>query len=91
MKKNWQTKTLIFFLIIFIVANIESFILKIIEFIVRLPLNINSMMINFLGKDSWSRLIATTSSPTFLILLGLFLCVTCIGATRSFEKIKKSK
>lgn len=88
MKHSWQTKVLLFFLGIFVLTNLESFLLKIIEFIVRIPLNLNSLMSNLIGVDMWSKLIITTSSPFFLVPFGLLLLIIAIVIIRSIDSIK---
>lgn len=88
MKKSWQIKVLLFLLGLFILTNLESFILNTIEFIVRLPLNFNSLMTNIAGVDIWSRIVVTTSNPVLLIITGLILCIITIGLIRSFESLK---
>lgn len=85
MKKSWQVKVLLFFLTLFILTNINSFFLKILEFIIRLPLNFNSLMTNLIGVDGWSRIIVITSNPVSLFFIGLILCMITIGLSRSFE------
>lgn len=89
MKKSWQIKTLLFFLILFLLANIETFILRTIEFIVRIPLNFNSFMANLVGKDIWSNIVITTSNPLLLTITGLILCIIVIGLIRSIDTLRK--
>lgn len=89
MKKSWQVKVLLVFLLAFILSNLESFILKVVEFIVRIPLNFNGMMTNMLGQDGWSRLVIITSNPIFLIISTLITSIFVIGVIRGFESLKK--
>lgn len=89
MKKSWQVKVLLFFLALFILTNINSFFLKIVEFIVRLPLNFNSFMTNLIGVDGWSKIVVATSNPISLFFIGLILCIITIGLSRSFESFKR--
>lgn len=89
MRKSWQIKTLLFFLVLFILSNIEAFIINTIEFIVRIPLNFNSFMINVVGTENWSKIIVFTSNPALLIFATIFLCIIAIGIIRSFESLKK--
>ena len=88
MKKSWQVKVLLFFLAIFILSNLEAFVLKVIEFIVRIPLNFSASMTNVLGADIWSNLVVTTSNPIFLIITGLILTIFTIGIIRGIDSIK---
>ena len=88
MKRSWQVKVLLFFLGLFIITNLKSFFLNVVEFVVRIPLNFNSLMTNVIGVDAWSRIIVTTSSPILLIITGLILCTILIGLIRSIESIR---
>lgn len=88
MKKSWQVKVLLFFLTLFILTNIQSFFLNIVEFLVRLPLNFNSFMANVIGVDGWSKIIVATSSPISLLFIGLLLCIITIGTIRSLDSLK---
>ena len=89
MRKSWQIKVLLVLLGLFILNNIESFFFKVIESIVRIPLNFNSLMSNVVGVDIWSRIVVTTSNPILLIIVGLIMCIILIGLIRSIEAIRK--
>lgn len=89
MRKSWQIKVLLVLLGLFILNNIESFFLKIVESIVRIPLNFNSLMSNVVGVDMWSRIVVSTSNPILLIIAGLIMCIILIGLIRSIEAIRK--
>lgn len=89
MKKSWQIKVLLFFLIVFILSNLESFLLKVLEFIVRIPLNFNAFMSKVLGADGWSSTVIITSSPLFLIAVFLILSIIIIGFMRVMDSFKK--
>ena len=91
MKHSWQTKVLLFFISVFVITNLESFLLNVVEFIVRIPLNLNSSMSNILGIDMWSKIITTTSSPFFLIPFGLLIIIVVIATIRSFDSIRNRK
>ena len=88
MLKNWKIKTLLFFLILFILNNIESFIIGVIEFIVRIPLNLNSFMTNVAGSNAWSKIIHITSNPILLIISGILFSIIAIGIVRSIDSLK---
>lgn len=89
MIKNWKIKTLLFFLLLFILSNLENFIIGIIEFIVRIPLNFNSFITNIAGTNSWSKIIHITSNPILLLITGLILSLISIGIIRSFDSFRK--
>lgn len=89
MFKNWKIKTLLFFLVLFILNNLENFIIGTVEFIVRIPLNLNSFMTNVVGTEVWSRIIHVTSNPILLIISGLLLSIIVIGVVRSLDFLKK--
>lgn len=89
MFKNWKIKTLLFFLVLFILNNLENFIIGTIEFIVRIPLNLNSFMTNVVGTEGWSKIIYVTSNPILLIISGLLLSIIVIGIVRSLDSLKK--
>ena len=89
MIKNWKIKTLLFFLLLFILNNLENFIIGVIEFIVRIPLNFNSFMTNVAGTNAWSKIIHVTSNPILLLVTGLSLSLISIGIIRSLDSFKK--
>lgn len=89
MKKSWQVKVLLFFLVVFILSNLEAFVLKVIEFLVRIPLNFNASMANILGADIWSNIVVVTSNPIFLVTTSLILIIFAIGIIRGIDSIKK--
>ena len=88
MLKNWKIKTLLFFLVLFILNNLENFIIRVIEFIVRIPLNLNSFMTNVAGTEAWSRIIRITSNPILLVISGLLLSIIAVGIIRSLDSLK---
>ena len=89
MLKNWKIKTLLFFLLLFILNNLERFIIGVVEFIVRIPLNLNSFMTNTIGMNAWSKIIHITSNPILLLITGLILSIISIGFIRSIDSLRK--
>ena len=88
MIKNWRTKTLLFFLLLFILNNLDKFIIGTIEFIIRIPLKFNSFMANVTGIETWSKIVHVTSNPILLLVTGLILSLISIGIIRSLESLK---
>lgn len=89
MKKNWQLKVLLSFLIIFILFNLETFLLKTVEFIVRIPLNIHSVMSNTFGEDFWGKIVIISGKPSVLITVCLISIILSVGTIRLININKK--
>lgn len=89
MRRSWQLKVLFFFLLIFVIFNIESFLLKTIEFIVRIPLNTHSFMSNVFGVDFWSKIVLTSGNPVLLLSICIFTIIFIVGTIRVIENVKK--
>lgn len=86
-KLNWQFKTLIFFILLWLVLNIENIFVKLVEIIVMSPLHINSFLNNVLGNEVWGNMVNIMSNPLLLLIMTISVSTLLIKIIQVIDDI----